>query len=165
MFEYYVMNYDFNRKKVYMFNIFRNHYVKERTEKAIKKYLRSPSKYKYIKQYKNPYLNQDEIAIYGFEALCAELRMILMNQFWSRREYEISVSDAFIYEIYDIVRDLDKYTNIDELKMELTKQNERNARLEKWDVFKELESNIPIIARECIYQYKQYLKNGGNKDE
>ena len=41
-FEYYVLNYNPNAKKIEPFNIFMNCYVQEYTEKAIKKYLRSP---------------------------------------------------------------------------------------------------------------------------
>ena len=46
-FEYYVLNCNPNTKKIEPFNIFRNCYVQEYTEKAIKKYLRSPKNYKY----------------------------------------------------------------------------------------------------------------------
>ena len=46
-FEFYVLNYDFNRRKVYMYNIFNNISVQEWTEKAVKKYLRSPKKFTY----------------------------------------------------------------------------------------------------------------------
>ena len=41
-FEYYVLNYDTNKKKVENFNIFRNCLVQEHTEKAVRKYLRKP---------------------------------------------------------------------------------------------------------------------------
>lgn len=40
-FEYYVLNYDTNKKKVENFNIFRNCLVQEHTEKAVRKYLRT----------------------------------------------------------------------------------------------------------------------------
>ncbi len=122
-FKFYVLNYNFNRKCVINYNIFNNIRVNELTEKAIKKYLRSPSKYKYEKY--------DQNTIYGFEALCEEIRSVIAWQQCGRREYEISVSDAF-------------ETDIEEL--------------EKWDVYKQAEPNIPIIARECIYQYKQQRK-------
>lgn len=122
-FKFYVLNYNFNRKCVINYNIFNNIRVNELTEKAIKKYLRSPSKYKYERY--------DQNTIYGFEALCEEIRSVIAWQQCGRREYEISVSDAF-------------ETDIEEL--------------EKWDVYKQAEPNIPIIARECIYQYKQQRK-------
>lgn len=128
-FEFYVMNYDWNKKEVYMFNIFNNINVNEWTLKEIKKYVRSPKKYKYYDWHTKEY-------IYGFEGLCKELRSILMNQLWSRVEYEIEVGDAF-------EDDINKF--------------------EKWDCFKQCEPNIPVIARECIYQYKQYLKEKKNE--
>ena len=43
-FEYYVLNYDFNKKKVVNYNIFNNIRVQEWTERAVKKYLRAPKK-------------------------------------------------------------------------------------------------------------------------
>ena len=122
-FEYYVLNYNPNAKKIEPFNIFRNCYVQEYTEKAIKKYLRSPKNYKY-KRY-------GEDTLYGFEGLCQEIERIIQWQEWSRREYEISVGDAF-------EKDCDY--------------------LEKWDCYMQAKSNIPMIARECIYQYKEQRK-------
>lgn len=122
-FEYYVLNYNPNAKKIEPFNIFRNCYVQEYTEKAIKKYLRSPKNYKYERY--------GEDTLYGFEGLCQEIERIIQWQEWSRREYEISVGDAF-------EKDCDY--------------------LEKWDCYMQAKSNIPMIARECIYQYKQQRK-------
>ena len=122
-FEYYVLNYNPNAKKIEQFNIFRNCYVQEYTEKAIKKYLRSPKNYKYERY--------GEDALYGFEGLCQEIERIIQWQEWSRREYEISVGDAF-------EKDCDY--------------------LEKWDCYMQAKSNIPMIARECIYQYKKQRK-------
>ncbi len=40
MFEFYVLNYDFNKKKVVNYNIFNNIRVQEWTERAVKKYLK-----------------------------------------------------------------------------------------------------------------------------
>ena len=122
-FEYYVLNYNPNAKKIEQFNIFRNCYVQEYTEKAIKKYLRSPKNYKYERY--------GEDISYGFEGLCKDIKRIIQWQEWSRREYEISVGDAF-------EKDCNK--------------------LEKWDCYMQAKSNIPMIARECIYQYKQQRK-------
>ena len=122
-FEYYVLNYNPNTKKIEPFNIFRNCYVQEYTEKAIKKYLRSPKNYKYERY--------GEDTLYGFEGLCQEIERIIQWQEWGRREYEISVGDAF----------------------------EKDCEyLEKWDCYMQAKSNIPMIARECIYQYKQQRK-------
>ena len=122
-FEYYVLNYNPNTKKIEPFNIFRNCYVQEYTEKAIKKYLRSPKNYKYERY--------GEDTLYGFEGLCKEIEKTIQWQEWSRREYEISVGDSF----------------------------EKDCEyLEKWDCYMQAKSNIPMIARECIYQYKQQRK-------
>ena len=122
-FEYYVLNYNPNTKKIEPFNIFRNCYVQEYTEKAIKKYLRSPKNYKYERY--------GEDTLYGFEGLCQEIERIIQWQEWSRREYEISVGDAF---------------------------EEDCNKLEKWDCYMQTKPNIPMIARECIYQYKEQRK-------
>ena len=122
-FEYYVLNYNPNANKIEPFNIFRNCYVQEYTEKAIKKYLRSPKNYKYERY--------GEDTLYGFEGLCQEIEKTIQWQEWSRREYEISVGDAF-------EKDCNK--------------------LEKWDCYMQTKPNIPMIARECIYQYKQQRK-------
>ena len=154
-FEYYVMNETFNKGKIEMFNIFQNYLVQERIEKEIKKYLRSPNKYKYIKNE----FSKEEIVIYGFEALCEEVRRTIQWQMWSRRQYEIAVGSLSTVEISDVLRDIDKYNTLEELKEELKKINKRNGRLEKWDCYKQCELNIPMITRECIYQYKQYIKN------
>ena len=72
-FEYYVLNYDTNKKKVENFNIFRNCLVQEYTEKAVRKYLRSPKNYKHVIQHKNDFLGREEIAVYGFDALVREI--------------------------------------------------------------------------------------------
>lgn len=88
-FEFYVLNYDFNRRKVEMFNIFRNIHVQEHTEKAIRKYLRSPKKFSYT-----PY-GKDVETIYGFDALVREIDGIVRWQEWGRCEYEIGVGDKF----------------------------------------------------------------------
>ena len=154
-FEYYVMNESSNNGKIEMFNIFQNYLVQERIEKEIKKYLRSPNKYKYIKNE----FSKEEIVIYGFEALCEEVRRTIQWQMWSRRQYEIAVGSLSTVEISDVLRDIDKYNTLEELKEELEKINKRNGHLEKWDCYKQCELNIPMITRECIYQYKQYIKN------
>ena len=56
---------------------------------------------------------------------------IIRCEEWSRRQYEISVSDAF-------------ETDIDNL--------------EKWDCYMQAKPNLEIIAREVIRAYKQYRK-------
>lgn len=123
-FKFYVLNYDFNGKRVENFNIFNNILLNEETEKIVKKYLRSPKNFKY-----DDYFNKQ--VLFGFEGFCKELERLIMWQEWGRREYEISVGDAF-------EDDLEKF--------------------EKWDCYMQCKPNIEIIAREVIWQYKQYLK-------
>ena len=130
-FEYYVLNYNPNTKKIEPFNIFRNCYVQEYTEKAVRKYLRSPKNYKYVVQHKNDFLGREEIVVYGFDALVKEIDSIIAWQERGRREYECSVGDAFTTDC---------------------------NKLEKWDCYMQAKPNIPMIARECIYQYKEQRK-------
>ena len=87
-FEYYVLNYDFNKQKVESFNIFRNIHVQEYTEKAVRKYLRSPKNYTYKS------FDGKEV-IYGFDALVRELDGIIQWQEWGRSEYEMSCGYKF----------------------------------------------------------------------
>ena len=130
-FEYYVLNYDTNKKKVENFNIFRNCLVQEHTEKAIRKYLRSPKNYKHVVQHKNDFLGREEIAVYGFDALVKEIDSIIKWREWSKRDYEISVGDAFETDI---------------------------NKLEKWDTYSQAHPNAEIIAYTVIRQYKEQLK-------
>ena len=87
-FEYYVLNYDCNAKKIVPFNIFRNIHVQEWTEKAVRKYLRSPKNFTYKS------FDGKEI-LHGFDAFVKELDGIIAWQEHWRREYEISVGDLF----------------------------------------------------------------------
>ena len=130
-FEYYVLNYDCNKKKVENFNIFRNCLVQEHAEKAVRKYLRSPKNYKYVFQHKNDFLGREEIAVYGFDAFVKEIDSIIAWQERGRREYECSVGDAF-------ETDINNY--------------------EKWDTYSQAKPNMVIIAHEVIRQYKEQLK-------
>lgn len=127
-FEFYVLNYDFNGKRVENFNIFNNISLNNAVEKEVRKYLRSPKKYHCQKYNFN---TKEYYYIYSFDGLCEEIKSLIRWQEWSRREYEISVGDAF-------EDDLNKF--------------------EKWDCYKQCEPNMAIITREVIWQYKQYLK-------
>ena len=129
-FEYYVLNYNWHKKCVENFNIFNNISLNEKTEKEVRKYLRSPSNYYYQKY---DFDNKEYYHIYGFDGLCETIKSLIMWKEWARIEYEISVGDAF-------EKDLNKF--------------------EKWDCYAQCEPNIPMIAREVIYQYKQNLKKG-----
>lgn len=156
-FEFYVLNLDVNRDKIINYNIFNNIHVQERTEKAIKKYLRNPKKFSYKSFYK------DEESIYGFDALCKEIESIIRCEEWSRCEYEIAVGSLFTTEIRDVVREVERGNMAveclyDELKM----IEKRNFKLEKWDCFAQAKPNIPMIVRECIYQYKEQIKKEKN---
>ena len=92
-FEFYVLNYDCNKKEVINFNIFNNIRVQEWTEKAVRKYLRAPKKFSYT-----PF-GKDVETIYGFDALVREMDSIIRCEEWSRRQYEIGVCDAFESDI------------------------------------------------------------------
>lgn len=88
-FEFYVLNYDFNKKKVVNYNIFNNILVQEHTEKTVKKYLRNPKKFVYKSFHK------DVEQTYGFDALVKEIDSIIHWQEWGRSEYEIGVGYKF----------------------------------------------------------------------
>ena len=130
-FEYYVLNYDTNKKKIVNYNIFNNIRVQEWTEKEVRKYLRAPKKYKHIVQYGNKFLGREEIAIYGFDALVEEIDRTIAWQERGRREYEVSVGDAFETDINNC---------------------------EKWDTYSQAKPNMVIIAHEVIRQYKEQKK-------
>ena len=87
-FEYYVLNYDCNAKKIVPFNIFRNIHVQEWTEKAVRKYLRSPKNFIYKS------FDGKEI-LHGFGAFVKELDEIIKWQEWSRCGYEMGVCYKF----------------------------------------------------------------------
>lgn len=151
MFEYYVLNYNRNSKKIERFNIFRNWFVYEKTVKEIRKYLRSPKKYRY-----SSYRNGE---LFGFDALCEKFRTILMSEEWSRCEYEIAAGSIFIREIKDVLHLMDREEiSREDVYDKLVELNKVNESLEKWDCFQQAELNIPMIVRECIYQYKKEAK-------
>lgn len=137
-FKYYVLNYDINGRKVEMFNVFQNSAVNKYANKEVRKFIRNQKAYyhkEYITRYPEP---MEEKRTYGFEGFVKGLRSIIRWQEWSRREYEISVGDAF--------------------ETDCTK-------LEKWDCADQCEPNMEMIAREIIYQYKQAMKDEKrNKD-
>ena len=83
-----MLNYDCNAKKIVPFNIFRNIHVQEWTEKAVKKFIRSPKNFTYKS------FDGKEI-LHGFDAFVKELDGIIAWQEKFRREYEVSVGDLF----------------------------------------------------------------------
>lgn len=96
--QFYVLNYNYNEKKVIHYNIFNNIHVYNSTLKLI-----------------NDYYNNK----YSFDEFVNELIGIVRWQEWGRREYEISVGDAF-------ETDIDKF--------------------EKWDCFEQFEPNARMFA-------------------
>ena len=92
-FEFYVLNYDCNKKKVIMYNIFNNINVQECAEKMIRQSLRNPKKFSYTP------VGKDAATLYGFDALVKEIDGIIRCEQWARREYEIGVCDAFETDI------------------------------------------------------------------
>lgn len=96
--QFYVLNYDFNKKKVVHYNIFNNIHVYNSTLELINDY--------YDKKY-------------SFEEFVNELTKIVQWQEWARREYEISVGDAFETDI---------------------------TKFEKWDCFEQFKPNIEMFA-------------------
>ena len=129
-FKYYVLNYDCNAKTTVPFNIFRNIHVQEWTQKAVRKYLRSPKNFTYKS------FDGQEI-LHGFDALVKELDGIIKWQEWSRRQYEVSVGDAF---------------------------EDNCEKLEKWDCYGQAKPNMKMITYEVIRQYKQQKKKDGNNE-
>ena len=124
-FEYYVLNYDCNAKKIVPFNIFRNIHVQEWTEKAVRKYLRSPKNFIYKS------FDGKEI-LHGFDAFVKELDGIIKSEEWSRREYEVSVGDLFETDCNKLEK-WDCYgqahMNIETISREIIRQYKQNKRM------------------------------------
>lgn len=85
-FEFYVLNWDYNRQQAYMFNIFQNSKVNEAAVRAVKRYVRSPGKFKHFSFIENK-------TTMGFEGLCEEIRSIIAWEERGRFEYEITVGN------------------------------------------------------------------------
>ena len=79
-----VLFYDFNAKKLITLNIFNNIHFSEGVDRAILEYKETKSIENFTKQ----------------------IDMALKYSFWSKREYELSIGDAF-------ETNLDKYEKID----------------------------------------------------
>ena len=106
-FEYYVLNHDFNRDKIELFNIFNNYYVQDQTEKEIKKYIRSPKNYKYDSFFK------DDESVYGFEGLCKRFEQILRCD-----EFEASGHRLSNYDYKELLEYLGYDVDIEEISDE-----------------------------------------------
>lgn len=137
-FEWYVINGDFNKKTTRMFNVFNNIHVQEYTEKAVKKYLRAPRKFRYHKSLGWTCTEDGEFTplyedIYGFDALVMEIDSIIRWHEGGRCEYEIIASEPFYPE------------------------NET-----KWDCYEQCKPNMVSITHEVLRQYKEQLKEQKN---
>ena len=73
--------------------------------------------------------------IYGFDAFVKELDMIIKCEEWSRSEYEIMVNGMF--------------SNVD--------------KAQRIDCYEQCKPNMAMIAREVIWQYKNYMKEKENQ--
>lgn len=103
--KYYVLNYDVNNRRVCRFNVFRNSRVFEDVLIQLKLY----------QEYRD------------FDKLLKNVIDSVKWQEWSRREYEISVGDAF-------TRNLDS--------------------LEKWDAFAQFEDNAEFFLRGFLSKFE-----------
>ena len=108
-YEFYVLNYDFNAHKVINFNIFQNWSVVDDVTEHLKKYFDGQ---------------------FTLDELRKEILKTIAWQEWGRREYEISVGDAF-------------ETNCN--------------KLEKWDCYTQAFPNINLITDMCINRYKEWI--------
>lgn len=120
--EFYVLNYNFNEKKVEMFNIFRNIKLAEGVEEEVKRYLKDE------KNYTAEFLDEEKSKLKGYEALKTRIDKLIQWQEWGRREYEISVGDAFETDC---------------------------SKLEKWDCYSQAHANIDVITKYCIDFYRK----------
>lgn len=110
-----------------MWNIFDNIHVQKYTEKAVKKYLRSPKKYSYETFGFYPK------TIYGFEGLTRKIDSIIQWQMWSRFEYEISVGAVFEDKFNELEK-IDAYyqahANIKAITHEVIRQYKKQLKKE-----------------------------------
>lgn len=116
-YEFYVLNYDFNQKKVVNFNIFNNWPLADEATEL-------------VEQFTDKKLTYDEFR--------TRLLKAIQWQEWSRREYEISVGDAF--------------------ETDCTK-------LEKWDCYEQAKPNIEWIADMCLKRYREWKKEQKKESE
>lgn len=119
LFEYYVLNYDHNKKEIEMFNIFQNAVVQKYTEYAVEKYLSDPKGFKF------EFFTSGNEPIYGFEGFVFELDRIIMSQEHYRSEYEIAAGPVF-EEKTDNFKKIDCYLqahmNIEMIAYEVIRQ-------------------------------------------
>ena len=156
-FEFYVLNYDSNAKKIIPFNIFNNSTVYNRTLSAVKKYCRSPKNYSYTKI---ACRSGNDEKIYSFEGFCKELESIIMYEEWGRIQYEILAGD--VIEFNGCCKKKESETTEDKLKR-LQKAEKAIKSLEKIDCYTQASPNMEIIARDVIYKYRKWKKEKETK--
>lgn len=100
--EWYVLNYNFNKKKVETFNIFRSVRFTKGVQELLDNFI-------------------------TFDDFVEKLKNEVKYSFWSKREYEISVGDAFC----------------------------REEELEKLDISMQVLPNIKILAKYIIDFYNE----------
>lgn len=118
IFEFYVLRYDINKGKIVPFNIFDNRYVYDEILNAINKFYETN-------------LNQIDEKI-ALEQLIHSIKNAFKHEYLYRRQYEISVGDAF----------------------EVDCKN-----LQKFDVYQQIEMNFGTILKLIAYQYDLWKGN------
>ena len=88
--EWYVLNYDFNNKKLVHFNIFNSVRFSNYLELDLMKYKNGECSFDQFKDY---------------------IELDLKSAFWSKREYELSIGDAFDTNL-DNYEKIDVYTQV-----------------------------------------------------
>ena len=111
--EYYVLNYDFNKKEVVPFNIFGNYYVNQKAVELATEYLTCKLPYDEMKE---------------------EFRRAMQYELWGRRQYEISVGDAF---------------------------EDDCSKLEKWDCYAQALPNLELIVRYIVKEVQRDIAQKG----
>ena len=84
--EFYVLNYDFNKKELYNMNIFNNCKFIEGIKEAVNKYT--------------------SLSAYNYNSFKEDIQKELQYAFWCKREYELFIGDAF-------ETNLDNYEKVD----------------------------------------------------
>ena len=79
-FTWYVLKYSFERRTTVSYNVFDDEVIQNNTEKAIRKYLRAPSKFAYVR-FTAP--GREDRSEYGFDGLVSEINSIIFNADYS----------------------------------------------------------------------------------
>lgn len=129
-FEWYVVNENFNKNKIEMFNIFNNWKVNEHTNKL-------------CVDYKKKHMS--------FEEFTEELKQIIKWQEWSRCEYEVCVAGWPPTYLDKDGKRICHYNN---------NENEPiyDVKMEKIDCYWQCVPNMKIIAKYVLEEYYPRLK-------